>query len=140
MMVVSVKSGEFKAEPGRFTPVAGLTGDESRAAEAKDAAFPAAPALVDDLPPATVVTGVIRQGSRVRVAGVSTDNNSVGHVAVTLSAGSSTRKVAAVVNGIDWVAEWDVAPSGPLIVEAVAKDMAGNLEKIPATARLPGAR
>lgn len=140
MVVVSVKSGEFKAEPGRFAAVAGLTGDESRAAEAKDAAFPAAPALVDDLPPATVVTSVTRQGSRVRVAGISTDNNSVGHVAVSLSAGSSIRKVAAEVNGIDWVAEWDDAPLGTLIIEAVGKDMAGNLEKTPATVRLPSAR
>src|SRR6185295_3356252 len=39
-MVVSVKSGEFKAEPGRYSAVANLTGDESRAVEVKDVTFP----------------------------------------------------------------------------------------------------
>ena len=137
MMVVSVKSGEFKAEPGRFSPVVGITGDESRAAEAKDAPFPSVAALVDDLPPATIITRVAREGARIRVTGLSADNTETKKVTVTISAGASRRKLEASVSGLDWSVECDDVPSGPVQVESVAEDLAGNLEKTPAQVRLP---
>ena len=65
-MVVSIKSGEFKADPTTFRDEPNLTGDESRVAEVKDVAFPAFPDLVDDLPPATVITQRQQEGREAR--------------------------------------------------------------------------
>src|SRR5207248_1383975 len=60
-MVVSTKSGEYKAEPGAYRSEESLTGDESRVREVKGMAFPKVLQPVDDLPPTTVVTAVRRE-------------------------------------------------------------------------------
>ena len=127
-MVVSVKSGEFKTDPAKYSPVANLTGDESRAAEVKDIAFPKVMEPVDDLPPATVITSVNRIKGKLVVRGTSTDN--VGVKNVTVKAGDLT--TVASLNGIDWEAVFDGVPAGSVAIEALGADAAGNVEKTPA--------
>ena len=77
-MVVSMKSGEFKAAPGTFREEKNLTGDESRVAEVKDIAFPAFPDVVDDLPPATIITSVSKKDGKLVVRGSTIDNSTGG--------------------------------------------------------------
>ncbi len=121
--VVSVKSGEFKADPSAFRAAAPLTGDESRVAEVSDVAFPQPPTIVDDLPPATVVTRVIRANGMLTVRGTCTDNGVVKSVTVN---GQPARATAA--NFADWVITLD---GGTTRIEAGAEDVAGNVERTP---------
>ena len=81
-LVVSSRSPEFKADPAKFRAEPPLTGDESRVAEVKDVPFPEPPARVDDLPPATVITRVIRGKGSVTVMGSSSDNGAIKSVLV----------------------------------------------------------
>ena len=89
-MVVSVKSGEFKATPGSFREETPLTGDESRVAEVKDVPLPGVPAVVDDLPPATVITQRFQEGREALVRGTTTDNGTVKRVMVNGQEAKST--------------------------------------------------
>jgi hypothetical protein len=121
--VVSVKSGEYKAEPSAFRSEAPLTGDESRVAEVGGVPFPEPPTVVDDLPPATVITRVIREGSKLRVRGTCTDNGTVAKVTVN---GQAARATAP--NFADWEIEVE---AGATRLEARAEDAAGNVEPTP---------
>ena len=125
--VVSVKSGEFKADATKYIEVKNLTGDQSRAAEVKDVAFPPFPELTDDLPPATVITRVVRAKEKLTVMGTSTDNGTIKSVVVN-------GKLAAIAPSSR--GEWTIAlagiPAGVFTIEARAEDAAGNLEKTPA--------
>ena len=58
--VVSIKSQDISDEKLRYDNVEDLTGDQSRAAEVKNVAFPEPLTPVDDLPPATVITHLVR--------------------------------------------------------------------------------
>ena len=123
-MVVSVKSGEFKSSPDKFRAESPLTGDESRVAEVKAVSFPQLLDPVDDLPPATVITSVVRAGGKVTVRGTCIDNGTVKKVTVN---GQGARSLAANF------AEWEVVLSGEAKqIEAWAEDMAGNVEQTPA--------
>jgi hypothetical protein len=121
-MVVSTRSGEFKADPKGFRAEAPLTGDESRVAEVKDVAFPAFPVVVDDLPPATVITHVVKRDGKWIVRGTTTDNGTVKRVLVN---GAEARATAA--NFTEWEAVVADAPE----LKALAEDAAGNVEKTP---------
>lgn len=122
-MVVSSRSPEFKKDEAKFHAEAPLTGDESRVAEVKDVPFPQVLSPVDDLPPATVITRVIRNGDKVTVRGVTTDNGSVKRVTVN---GKEAKATAANF------AEWEIVLDGvPANLEAAAEDAAGNVEKTP---------
>ena len=125
-LVVSTKSGEFKADPARFRPAFPLTGDESRAAEVAGVAFPHPLAPTDDRPPTTVVTGVVRAGDTVTVRGTTADDGPVKRVLVN---GRTAR--AHGPNFAEWEAVLTGVPAGPLRVEAAAEDAAGNVEKAP---------
>jgi hypothetical protein len=122
-MVVSVKSGEFKANPAGFREEKPLTGDQSRAAEVKDMTFPAMPELVDDLPPATVITSAAKKDGKLVVRGSTTDNGTIKRVTVN---GREAKATAA--NFTEWEATIDAATE----VKATAEDAAGNVEKTPA--------
>ncbi len=124
-MVVSVKSGEFKAQPGTFREEAPLTGNESRVTEMKDVPFPKSPEVVDDLPPATVIISVdrTRRDGRLVVRGTCTDNGTVKRVTVN---GTEAKSVSG--NFADWEA---VLEANTTKVEAKAEDAAGNVEKTP---------
>jgi hypothetical protein len=122
-MVVSVKSGEFKANPAGFREEKPLTGDESRVMEVKAIAFPVMPELTDDLPPATVITHVAKKDGKLVVRGSTTDNGTVKRVAVN---GTEAKSLAANFG------EWEVTLDAAAEVKAVAEDAAGNVEKTPA--------
>ena len=123
-LVSSVRSPEYKSRPVAYRSDAPLTGDESRVAEVSDAAFPAFPNPIDDLPPVTVVTQVIRKDGRLYVCGTCIDNGPVKRVAVN---GQGAKATAANF------AEWEIELDGDATkVEAKAEDMAGNVEKTPA--------
>ena len=122
-LVVSTKSGEFKAGPGAFRAEAPLTGDMSRAAEVTDVAFPEPAPLADDLPPATVITRVVRADGKLTVRGTCIDNGTVAKVTVN---GVAARATAA--NFADWEATLDASTTR---VEAATADAAGNVEKTP---------
>jgi hypothetical protein len=122
-VVVSVKSGEFKADPSSFRTEPPLTGDGSRVAEVKDVSFPPPPAVADDLPPATVVTRVIRENGKLLVRGTCTDNGTVARVTVN---GRPARATA------DNFADWELTlDAGTTRIEAGAEDAAGNRELTP---------
>src|SRR5262249_23384230 len=81
--VVSVKSKEFRDEESRFRAEPQLTGDQSRVKEVSNIAFPKLLDLVDDLPPATVITHCHRLDSgKLLVRGTTADNGPVRRVLV----------------------------------------------------------
>ena len=121
-MVVSIKSGEFKTAPETFREEKDLTGNESRVAEVKEIAFPAFPDMVDDLPPATVITNVTKKDGKLVVRGSTTDNGTVKRVLVN---GKEAKATAA--NFSEWEITLDAAPE----LKAHAEDAAGNVEKTP---------
>jgi hypothetical protein len=126
-MVVSVKSGEFKADPKAFRAEPNLTGDESRVAEVKDVAFPAFPDVVDDLPPATVITHVAKKDGKLVVRGSTTDNGTVKRVLV-----NGKEATATAVN----FSEWEITLDSTTELKALAEDAAGNVEKTPMVVQL----
>ncbi|MFM8272448.1 MAG: hypothetical protein ACKODX_08970, partial [Gemmata sp.] len=122
-LVVSTKSGEYKAEPKAFRPEAPLTGDESRVAEVKDIAFPAMPQPADDLPPATVITHVGTKDGKLHVRGSTIDNGAVKSVKVN---GTVVQSIEA--NHRQWEVLLD---AGTKELKALAEDAAGNVEQTP---------
>ncbi len=123
-MVVSTKSGEFKANATNFRMEPLLTGNESRVTEIKDVPFPPTDPLVDDFPPATVITQILHVNGKVVVRGVSTDNGML--KGVTVNGQQATAKSANF-------ADWEITlGAGTTKVEAVAVDVAGNIEQTPA--------
>lgn len=121
-MVVSIKSGEFKAQPDTFREEKGLTGDQSRVADMKDVKFPEFPQLVDDLPPATVITSVTKKDGKLVVRGSAIDNGSVKRVTVN---GQDAKALAANFS------EWELTLDETTELKALAEDAAGNVEKTP---------
>src|SRR5262249_5080808 len=102
------------------------TGRDVVARDEKDVPFPTLLAPVDDLPPATMITSVVRSGSKLLVRGVSQDNEEVAAVTVN-------DQPAAITATRCGIADWEVtraAPSGGALV-AEARDRAGNREKLP---------
>jgi hypothetical protein len=124
--VVSTRSPEYKKDPSAFHGEPQLTGDESRVAEVSGVAFPQVLDPIDDLPPATVVTRVIRSGSTVTVRGVTSDNGTVKRVVVN---GKEARAVSP--NFAEWELTLAGAPAGAFEVKAHAEDAAGNIEQTP---------
>jgi hypothetical protein len=125
--VVSTKTSELREDGNVYRHEPLLTGDESRVAEVHDIAFPRLLDLVDDLPPATVITSVRRLAiGKLAVRGTTSDNGAVARVLVN---GQEARAVAP--NFAEWeVVLAGVAP-GEVKLTAHAEDAAGNVEKTP---------
>lgn len=123
-MVVSTKSGEYKADPTSFRSESPITGNESRVKDVKDIPFPELLQPVDDLPPTTVITRVTRHGGTVTVNGVTADNGTVAKVTVNGKPAKATSP-----NFSQWEVVLD--GSGELTLTAAAEDAAGNVEKTP---------
>jgi hypothetical protein len=121
-MVVSTKSGEYKAAPESFRNEVPLTGNGSQVKEVKDIPFPELLTPVDDLPPTTVITRVIREGSKLTVRGIAADNGTITQVMVN---GKPAKATAANFS------EWEIVLENAGEVSAVATDAAGNVEKTP---------
>ena len=124
-MVVSTASPEYKADPGRYREEPSLTGDESRVAEVSDIEFPQLLDPVDDLPPATVITHVVKtKDGKLRVRGTTSDGGVVKQVLV-----SGQPAQALTPNFAEWEATLDAPTSGSPI-SANALDEAGNVEQL----------
>jgi hypothetical protein len=125
--VVSTKTRELREDGFAYQEVPLLTGDESRAAEVRDVAFPQLLDPVDDLPPTTVITYVTALGAgKVIVRGTTSDNGTVKRVVVN---GQEARALAP--NFAEWEIELSAAKPGKWKVSAHAEDAAGNVEKVP---------
>jgi G8 domain len=121
-MIVSTRSPEFKAAPDQFHSEPPLTGDESRVAEVKDIPFPELLHPVDDLPPATVITQIVRQADgKLLVRGTSSDNGTIVRVLVN---GQDAKSRAANFS------EWEALIAEAATVCVHAQDEAGNVEKL----------
>ena len=130
LKVVSVKFPQLMTEDG-YQSIPRLTGPDVRAAEVPDVPFPNLLDPVDDLPPATIITRVRRDGDRLLIHGVSQDNGKVAQVKVN---GQAARIVAQHAGVADWKIELSAA--GVSEVEAAASDEAGNVEQMPAKVRV----
>ena len=122
--IVSVKAKHLIEDGNDYREDWPLTGDETRVAEVKDVAWPRLLDPVDDLPPATVIMKVRRDGGRLIVSGVSHDNGEIASVSVN---GAPAGVVAANMGVVDWQAEIDAPADGKLV--SFAKDKAGNVEQ-----------
>jgi hypothetical protein len=126
-LVVSTRSAEYKGSPERYRAEKPVTGDESRLAEVSDVSFPELLSPVDDLPPATVITHVRRDGDTYLVRGTTSDN---GHVKEVLVGGVAAKSMSA--NFLEWEAAVPVEKAtmtdGGRQLSAHAVDDAGNSE------------
>ena len=118
----AVKLDKIKVKP-EFEPVG------TRPVEAD---FPKPLEVVDDLPPATVITQATIKGAKVYVTGVTSDNGTVKRVRVN---GADAKATAP--NFSEWEAVVELIPGDQTRIEAFAEDAAGNVEKT-AAERLVG--
>jgi hypothetical protein len=129
--VVSTRAKDLINDGSKYRSEPPLTGDESRVAEVHDTPFPQLLDPVDDRPPTTVITRVIKAGSgKVIVRGVTSDNGPVKKVLVN---GQPARATAPNF------AEWEIVLDGQLTrqqISAHAEDVAGNIEKSPHVIRI----
>jgi hypothetical protein len=125
--VVSTKTKELKNDGLEYRAVPQLTGDESRAAEVQEVAFPKLLDPVDDLPPVTVITQVMKgEAGKFLVRGTCSDNGTVAKVIVN---GREARAVRG--NFAEWEVTLENADAAAKKLEAHAEDAAGNVEKRP---------
>jgi hypothetical protein len=123
--VTKVLSGKFPtALSEEFRDIAGFTGKDVKAAEVNGIEFPTLLEPIDDLPPATIITSIRKQGDGVVVRGISQDNGEIESVAVN---GSKAKLVQATAGLVEWEIELKAAE----LFEAKAVDRAGNIEKMP---------
>ena len=87
--------------------------------------FPTLVDPVDDLPPATMITGVRSVGGALQVSGISEDNDKIASVTVN---GQKAR----IVRQSPGLAEWEItiAPPRDGTILAAARDAAGNVERV----------
>ncbi len=125
-LVVSTRSAEYKRSPERYRAEPQVTGDESRLVEVSDVSFPEMLNPVDDLPPATVITHIRREGDKFVVRGTTSDNGDVTQVSVNGVAAASQSP-----NFAEWQATVPLAAAQSadgFKVRAHAVDQAGNTE------------
>jgi hypothetical protein len=109
-----------------FRVIDGWTGSEARAAPVKGIDFPQLLKPVDDLPPATLITGIKPTGTKRLVNGVSHDNGEIASVTVNGHPAKITAQHAGVA---DWSITLDVPTDGRFVAKAT--DRAGNEERMP---------
>ena len=97
--------------------------------------FRALQGFVDDLPPHTVVTHVVRQNNEVLVRGTSFDTSKIRQVTVNGRRAYSTRD-----NFSEWEVLFGAADNRPFEIKANAEDVLGNIEPRPHTLTAESAR
>ncbi|NBY02047.1 MAG: hypothetical protein EBQ87_08720 [Planctomycetes bacterium] len=122
-LVSSTRAQDYKSNEKDFKKVNFFTGDESQAKEVTGVPFPRFPTPIDDLPPFSVITQIQKEGGKVLVEGVASDNGTVVKVLVN---GKETTMTTS--NFATWKILLDELPSGAMI-EAKATDAAGNEER-----------
>ena len=121
--VVRVKSGDLTTDGLTYTAKPPLTGKDVLVAEVKGTPFPTLLDPVDDLPPATVITHVIRQkDGKLLVKGSTSDNGTITKVVVNGQTATPLRPN---------FAEWQVTVEARGDVIAHSEDAAGNVERTP---------
>jgi len=123
--VRSVKS-RAGAKNADYRSIAGWTGDDALAAEIADVAFPELLAPIDDLPPATLITGIRTVGSKRIVRGVSHDDGEIATVTVNGRPAEILTQHAGVA---DWTITLEVPSDDRFLARSV--DRLGNSEQIP---------
>jgi hypothetical protein len=123
--VTKVLSGKFPdaMKDGEYRGVDGFTGRDVKAADVGPVVFPTLLEPVDDVPPATIVRSVIRDGEKLIVRGVSEDNGEIERVVVNGVKAEMHQSAPGVV-------DWEVRVKRSEVVEAKAVDRAGNEEKM----------
>jgi hypothetical protein len=124
--IVSTKTHELKQDGLAYRSEPLLTGDESRVAEVHDIEFPSLLKPVDDLPPATVITHVVRSRTKLTVRGTTSDNGTVKQVWVNGKPAEAVRP-----NFAEWEIVLDLAAKRVQKLVAYSEDVAGNVEKLP---------
>jgi hypothetical protein len=119
--VVSMKSEDYKTAAANYREEAPLTGRGSRVTEVTDVEFPQLLDPVDDLPPTSVVTHIIRQGDKLLVRGTTADGGDVQQVTVN---GQTVQATAA--NFSQWEIRVAVASRE---LKVTSRDKAGNEER-----------
>ncbi|MDA0284378.1 MAG: hypothetical protein O3B86_13590, partial [Planctomycetota bacterium] len=132
--VVSTAAKDLIEDGNNYREEATLTSSESRVAEVKNIAWPKLLDPVDDLPPATVITSIRRDGGKLVVRGISHDNGEIVSIKVN---GQSAEIVANHSGVVDWTVQLPVPANGQLT--AVASDQAGNRELTGHVKLYPGA-
>ena len=130
LKIVSVHFPQLMTD-GQYESIPHFTGKDVRAAEVSDVAFPMLLNPIDDLPPATIITSVQRQGQMLLIRGVSEDNGQIARVTVN-------DREAKIVSSHAGVTDWEIAIEHPAdnAIRATATDAAGNVEKMPAVRRI----
>ena len=126
--VASTKAKDLLGDGNQYTERVGLTGDQSRVAEVTGIDFPKSLDPVDDLPPATVITGWARKDSKLFVRGATGDGGTVKRVVVNGVEAKATR---------DNFAEWEAVLPMADVLTAHAEDAAGNVEKLAHALKVP---
>ncbi|MEZ6057308.1 MAG: G8 domain-containing protein [Planctomycetaceae bacterium] len=122
--IVSTRAQKLMQDGHEYREEKPLTGDESRVAEVSDVPWPNLLDPIDDLPPATIITRVTRDGKWLQVEGTTHDNGEITAVTVNNQPAHIVRSRAGVV---DWKLTLDAPADGHLT--ASAQDLAGNLEQ-----------
>ncbi len=122
--VVSVKFPD-EMKGGSYASIEGWTGRDVRATVVTGVSFPTLLDPKDDLPPATLITRITREGGKLNIRGIATDNVEVAKVLVN----GSEAKITAQHAG---VAEWEITlPAATGEITAKSRDAAGNEERWP---------
>jgi hypothetical protein len=124
--IVLDNSSPEKADSEKYIREKPITGREAQVAEVSGVEFPELLSPIDDLPPATIITSVRRDGDQVTVRGITHDNGEISSVKVN----DKTAKVvaSAVSSGlIDWEISLPAGEAKKIV--AAAADAAGNVEK-----------
>lgn len=123
--IISTKAGDLLKDGNAYRKQAPLTGDESVVAEVTDVAWPLLLNPVDDLPPATIILSIRRQGDQMLVQGVSHDNGVIRSVTVN---GQEAQLDILQPGLVDWTIRLSVPKDGRVVAAAV--DQAGNRETL----------
>jgi hypothetical protein len=122
--IVSTAAEDLLSDGEKYVSEPPLTGNEAKVAEVEDVAWPKLLDPVDDVPPATIITAVQRDGGKLTVVGVSHDNGEITKVLVN---GKPAEVVSRAAGVVDWKITLPSAGDGK--VEAHAVDNAGNVEQ-----------
>ncbi len=122
--VATTNSKDFGADGLKYRDEAPFTGREARIAEVKGIQFPQLLDPVDDLPPTTVITHVLKQmGGKLIVRGTTADNGTVKRVVVNGKDAKAIRP-----NFAEWEIVLTDVRQDSLQLTAHAEDTAGNIE------------
>jgi hypothetical protein len=124
--VVSTRAKDLLADGNSYRQDPPLTGNESVAAEVKNVDFPKLLDPVDDIPPATIITTIRKDGETYIVSGISHDNGKIDTVRVN-------GKPATLSHATEGVTDWQIVLEAPATGTFVAQgvDDSGNAEQTP---------